>query len=110
MKHILFDLIECSPTLLDSESHVRDCLLEASEKAKCKVITVQTHKFEPQGVTGFALLEESHMSIHTWPEKNIAKCDIFTCSYDNEPKEAIEYLRQHFHAMEVRRWACDRSL
>ena len=44
-----------------------------------KVLKIETHKFEPQGVTGFALLAESHLSIHTWPEKGVAVCDIFTC-------------------------------
>ena len=110
MKHILFDLIDCPYDLLNEEEFIKDSLINASIVAKSKYLKVETHKFEPQGITGYALLTDSHMSIHTWPEKNIAKCDIFTCSDSNDPKAAIEYLRTQFKAMEVRRWTCNRSL
>tara|TARA_B100000965_G_scaffold204986_1_gene171147 strand:- start:7060 stop:7413 length:354 start_codon:yes stop_codon:yes gene_type:complete len=110
MKHILFDLKECLlPSTLDDEEYVRESLRLAAEAAECQVLSIHTHKFEPQGVTGFALLAESHLSIHTWPEKNIAKCDIFTCSDKNKPKSALDLLKERFHACEVTRWACDRS-
>jgi S-adenosylmethionine decarboxylase len=39
----------------------------------------QVHQFEPQGLTGIVLLAESHLSIHTWPERGEAAIDIFTC-------------------------------
>tara|TARA_R100000231_G_scaffold62947_1_gene51146 strand:- start:91 stop:444 length:354 start_codon:yes stop_codon:yes gene_type:complete len=110
MKHTLFDLKECLfKTLLDDEEYIKESLKVAAEKADCKILNVYTHKFEPQGVTGFAMLAESHLSIHTWPQYNIAKCDIFTCNYNNKPKLAIEYLQNCFHSTEVTRWTCDRS-
>ena len=37
-----------------------------------KFLKIETQKFVPQGVTGFALLADSHLSIHTWPEKGVA--------------------------------------
>ena len=37
------------------------------------------HKFDPQGLTGIILLAESHISVHTWPEKGEARLDVFTC-------------------------------
>ena len=93
MKHILFDLKECSPTsLLDDEEYIKETLIEASKIAKIELLKVETHKFEPQGVTGFALLAESHLSIHTWPEKGVAYCDIFTCGEQCQPESAVEYL------------------
>ena len=110
MRHILFDLLDCPFDLLNEEEFIKDSLINASIVAKSKYLKIETHKFEPQGVTGYALLADSHISIHTWPEKNIAKCDIFTCSDSNDPKAAIEYLRTQFKAMEVRRWTCNRSL
>ena len=39
----------------------------------------QIHQFSPQGVTGIVLLAESHISIHTWPERGEAAVDVFTC-------------------------------
>ena len=110
MKHTLFDLRECLfDNLLDDEEYIKESIELASKKAGCEILNVYTHKFEPQGVTGFAMLAESHLSIHTWPQYSIAKCDIFTCSYHNKPKDAIEYLKDRFHSMEVIRWTCDRS-
>ena len=109
MKQILFDLIDCPFDLLDEEEFIKDSLINASVIAKSPYLKIETHKFEPQGVTGFALLKDSHISIHTWPENGIAKCDIFCCSNDAKPKEAVEYLHRRFKSQEVRRWVCDRS-
>ena len=109
MKHILFDLSKCSSKLLDDETFIKDSLVEASKVAGCELLKVETHKFEPQGVTGYALLVESHMSIHTWPETGLAKCDIFCCGNKAKPKEAVEYLHRRFKSQELKRWTCDRS-
>ena len=109
MKHILFDLIDCSFDLLNEEDFIKDSLINAAIVAKSPHLRVETHKFEPQGVTGFALLAESHISIHTWPENHIAKCDIFCCGEEAHPREAVQYLHGRFKSKEVRRWVCDRS-
>ena len=110
MKHILFDLRGCLfDNLLNEEEYIRDSLVNAAIVAKSPYLDVVTHRFEPQGVTGFALLKDSHVSIHTWPEHSIAKCDIFTCSYSTKPLDAVEYLKERFHSTEVVKWACDRS-
>ena len=109
MKHILFDLKKCSSKLLDDENFIKESLEEASKEAKCEVLKIETHKFEPQGVTGYALLAESHISIHTWPEKGVAKCDIFTCNAKNDPIAAIEYLKKKFETIHLYKWSCDRS-
>ena len=50
-----------------------------AKKAKVEVLEISRHKFEPQGFTLVALLAESHMSFHTFPEKNIISFDFFTC-------------------------------
>tara|TARA_B100000925_G_scaffold79578_1_gene56391 strand:+ start:73 stop:405 length:333 start_codon:yes stop_codon:yes gene_type:complete len=110
MKHILFDLIGCPFDLLDSETHVKVSLFNAAKKANSKVLDLGSHKFEPQGVSGYALLADSHISMHTWPEKGVAKCDIFTCGEHCKPYEAVEYLKKHFLAEEVQSDAFDRLL
>ena len=110
MKHILFDLIGCPFDLLDSETHVKVSLFNAAKKANSKVLDLGSHKFEPQGVSGYALLADSHISMHTWPEKGVAKCDIFTCSDRCEPHEAVKYLQKQFKAQKVTSDAFDRLL
>ena len=92
MKHILFELEGCPFPTLNDEEHIKFCLFHASEASHSKVLKIETRKFVPQGVTGFALLADSHLSIHTWPEKGIAMCDIFTCGDHCEPQNAVEYL------------------
>jgi len=94
MKHILFDLKGCSADLLDDARHVRNSLFHASILSNSKILKIDYHEFTPQGVTGFALLAESHLSIHTWPEKGVAMCDIFTCGSHSKPENAVQYLSE----------------
>ena len=101
MKHILFTLKGCNPSLLDDESYVRDVVYGASRKAESTLLALHSHKFDPQGVTCIAMLAESHISIHTWPEKQMAVCDIFTCGDHTKPKKGVEYMKMMFSATDI---------
>ena len=94
MKHILFDLKDCPFKLLDDARFVRNSLFHASLLSESEIIKIDFHKFHPQGVTAFAMLADSHISIHTWPEKGVAVCDIFTCGDGCQPELAVEYLSE----------------
>ena len=59
-----------------------------------------SNKFDPQGVTAIALLAESHISIHTWPESNYSAVDIFTCGKNMMPELASQYLLESLMAKE----------
>ena len=109
MKHILFDLIDCPPDLLDDEDFVRLSAWTAAKESKSELINISCHKFKPQGVTALAMLAESHLSIHTWPEDGIARCDLFSCKPNTDHKSVIQYIQTRFHSMEVKKWGCDRS-
>ena len=110
MKHVLFKLEGCPFSTLNDEEHIKFCLFHAAEASHSKVLKVETQKFVPQGVTGFALLADSHLSIHTWPEKGVAKCDIFTCGEKCDPHKAVEYLGKAFKAKQIESDAFDRLL
>ena len=101
MKHILFDLEGCDADLLDDARHVRNSLFHAAILSNSKILKIDFHQFTPQGVTGFALLADSHISIHTWPENNVAKCDIFTCNEKCTPQKAVEYMKEAFKATKL---------
>jgi S-adenosylmethionine decarboxylase len=60
-----------------------------------------SHQFKPQGVTAICLLSESHISIHTWPEKREAAVDVFTCG-DSEPKIACDIIIEQLQALDYR--------
>ena len=68
--------------------------------AKATVLNLMSNKFEPQGVTAIALLAESHISIHTWPESNYSAVDIFTCGRNMSPELASQYLIEALQAEE----------
>ena len=91
MRHILFTLMQCPYHLLDDEAYIRGVLVNAAECSGSTLLAVSSHKFEPHGVTAIALLAESHISIHTWPEKGTAVCDVFTCG-DTNPTAASVFM------------------
>ena len=99
-KHILLELYRCDYDRLNDESFLRCTLNRAAKLANATVLNLISHKFEPQGVTAIALLAESHISIHTWPESNYSAVDIFTCGKNMLPELASQYLIEAFKAEE----------
>nr|MCH9714848.1 adenosylmethionine decarboxylase [Cyanobacteriota bacterium] len=71
---------------------LRDTITTAAKRAGATLLNLITHRFEPQGVTGLALLAESHISIHTWPESGYAAVDVFTCGDHTMPEQACAVL------------------
>jgi len=101
MRHILFTLKGCNETLLDDESHIRNVLVHAAHLCESTLLDVSSHKFDPQGVTAIALLAESHISIHTWPEKGMAVCDVFTCGDHTRPQSGVSYMYDMMDATDM---------
>ena len=101
MRHILFTLKECNKSFLDDEQFVRDVVYKASVKCHSTLLALHSHKFDPQGVTCVAMLAESHISIHTWPETGMAVCDIFTCGDHTKPRKGVEYMKMMFNAQDI---------
>ena len=91
-KHLLLELYRCDCEKLNDESFLRCILNRAAKLANATVLNLISNKFEPQGVTAIALLAESHISIHTWPESNYSAVDIFTCGQNMLPEIASQYL------------------
>ena len=91
-KHLLLELYNCDHEKINDESFLRCSLNRAAKFAKATVLNLISNKFEPQGVTAIALLAESHISIHTWPESNYSAVDIFTCGRNMLPELASQYL------------------
>jgi S-adenosylmethionine decarboxylase len=90
--HLLVEYRECARAVLDDPATLERVLREAAVAIGAKVVTAAFHQFAPHGVTGFVLLEESHLSIHTWPERAYAAVDLFSCGA-SEPERAVEVLR-----------------
>jgi len=99
-KHLLLELYRCHSEKLNDESFLRCILSRAAKLANATVLNLISNKFEPQGVTAIALLAESHISIHTWPESNYSAVDIFTCGQNMMPELASQYLIESLMAKE----------
>lgn len=71
-------------------------LKRAATESKATLLEVSLHHFgKDGGITGVAVLAESHISVHTWPEYEFAAFDIFTCG-DSQPMKGIEFLKYAF--------------
>ena len=99
-KHLLLELYRCDSEKLNDESFLRCTLNRSAKLAKATVLNLISNKFDPQGVTAIALLAESHISIHTWPESNYSAVDIFTCGQNMIPELASQYLIEALKAEE----------
>lgn len=103
-RHLIVEFWGCEN--LDSPKIAREALKKAATESGSTLLSVKTHKFWPQGVSGIAVIAESHISIHTWPELGYAAVDIFTCGDSVNPYKATEILEsyfkpQHSHVLEM---------
>ena len=97
-KHYILELYDCDPIKLNDEAFVRTTITTSAKIAGATLINLMTHRFTPRGVTGLALLAESHISIHTWPEIGYGAVDIFTCGDHTMPDRACDVFIQEFVA------------
>ncbi|WP_340154305.1 adenosylmethionine decarboxylase [uncultured Winogradskyella sp.] len=77
--HITWDVYNCNAESLSFIPKVKEVLNAIVEELQLSKVNESFKQFEPIGVTGFILLEESHVSIHSWPEHQFAAVDIFSC-------------------------------
>ena len=97
--HLIVDLYEAAR--LDDIDHIEDALRRCVAAAGATLLHIHLHHFEPNGgVSGVAVLAESHISIHSWPEAHYAAVDIFMCGTAN-PDACIPVLREAFAARRV---------
>lgn len=98
---IIVDLYECTNIkLLMSVASITEAMLDAAREAKATIINWFFKEFEPYGVSGAVIIAESHLAIHTWPERNFASIDIYTCG-PIDPYIAVRYLIKIFGAGRV---------
>ena len=92
--HLIVDLYDGKK--LDDIDHIDAALRRCVEEAGATLLHIHLHHFEPNGgVSGVAVLAESHISIHTWPERGYAAVDIFMCG-NAKPEKCVPVLRHAF--------------
>lgn len=99
--HLLIDAWRCSADRLDDADGIRDAVERAVDAAGATIIELSVHRFVPHGVTAVAMLAESHLALHTWPESGYFAADLFSCG-SGDAERAIEILSDYFEAGEAR--------
>jgi S-adenosylmethionine decarboxylase len=85
---------------LDDINHIEQTLRRCVDESGATLLHLHLHRFQPNGVSGVAVLAESHISIHTWPEAGYAALDVFMCGNAN-PDACVPVLREAFKAKRV---------
>ena len=100
---IVATLEGCSFAQLDDPSEVERALCESVEAGGFTMLHHHVHKFAPQGVTGAAVLSESHVALHSWPEHGVLFIDIATCSGVGPTEAAFDRICEIFDHARVKR-------
>lgn len=91
--HLIADL-QCTQRL-DDLAGIETLMRDAAQAAHVTLLDIRLHHFGPgQGITGVALLAESHISIHTWPEHGVAAVDIFVCGGKANAEAALAVIER----------------
>lgn len=92
--HLLLDL--WGATNLDNINHIEAAMRQCVMECGSTLLHIHLHHFTSTGgVSGVAVLSESHISVHTWPERDYAAFDVFMCG-DAQPENAIAVLKRAF--------------
>jgi S-adenosylmethionine decarboxylase len=93
-RHLILEMWGCRN--LNSTEIVERALRDVVREADLTLLDINVYPFTPIGVTGIAVVTESHVMIHTWPEYGYAAVDVFTCGDQANPEAALPLLREHF--------------
>lgn len=97
--HLLIDLMGAHR--LDELDYMEEKLRRCVDVSGATLLHIHLHHFTPNGgISGVAVLAESHISVHTWPERNYAAFDVFMCG-DAKPEETIPVLEEAFSPQNV---------
>jgi S-adenosylmethionine decarboxylase len=87
---------------INSVTVIRGALEEAVKRANMTLLRVMIHQFAPHGITAVAIVAESHVFIHTWPERKYVALDAFTCGQSAAPEGILEVIRAAFLPKHIR--------
>lgn len=90
--HLMADIENVKFGVLNDLKALEEIVGNAVQAGKLTLVRMWSHKFKPQGLSVVALIQESHIAIHTWPEFGLATIDIYTCSGKLSAQKAFEYL------------------
>lgn len=93
--HYIWDIYDCSYSSIATTEPVEALMTAIVKATNLTLISSKFNQFSPHGVTGIFLLEESHLSAHSWPENNYIAIDLFSCIPLNDIEQIYDLLRDH---------------
>ncbi|MEM0020926.1 MAG: adenosylmethionine decarboxylase [Fervidicoccaceae archaeon] len=108
-RHFYGNLKGCNKDTLMDEMKLTSIVKEATRIGNMTLLDIKSWKIG-FGVTVVAVILESHITIHTWPEFGFATVDVYSCGAHTRPKEAFEYIAESLEASEIEFGEVDRSL
>ncbi|MCD6482692.1 MAG: adenosylmethionine decarboxylase [Candidatus Aenigmarchaeota archaeon] len=111
-RHFYGNLYNCKANLAD-ENFLRDVVLEAVKVSNSELVEYASYRFgegKYAGISIVAIVAESHISIHTWPEYGYATVDVYTCGEYTKPEEAFDFIVEKLKPGKFTKHQLDRSL
>lgn len=93
-RHILVEFYNCNVDTLGNHEKIEYFMKEAAIRSNATIVNSCFHKFNPWGVSGAVIIQESHLTIHTWPEYGYASVDLYTCGDSVNPWVGFDYLEE----------------
>ena len=97
-EHFICELSDCNQALLYQSEQAREIFTKAIRKSGLSIVGEGFYQFSPHGFTCYLLLEESHASLHSWPEYGYCAIDLFTCNLTLDVVPLFEELKLLFEA------------
>lgn len=98
-KHIILEMWDANNT--NSPDIIRAALTKACEEGNLNLLKVLIHQFEPFGISGVAMIAESHITIHTWPEYSFIAVDIYSSNQDADITKVAQAMKAAFSPGQV---------
>ncbi len=100
-RHLIVEYYDCSETILNDVESIERALVETAERIGATVVGKTFHRFSPHGVSGTVVIAESHLSVHTWPERGYVAVDIYTCG-GLDPVPGFHWLAEQLESEQYR--------
>ncbi|AWS00029.1 adenosylmethionine decarboxylase [Metallosphaera hakonensis] len=110
-KHVFGNLYDINPEDLNNEQLLKELVLNAVKIANMNLVEAKSWSFggKKGGVSVIALIEESHIALHTWNEYNYATLDVYTCGEDSDPQAAFKFIVEALKPRRYQVFFADRS-
>lgn len=110
-KHVFGNLYGIEPAILNDKDLLQNLVLQAVKIANMNLVEVKSWSFggKKGGVSVIALVEESHIALHTWNEYNYATLDVYTCGENSDPAAAFKFITDNLKPKKYQVFYADRS-